>query len=135
MGEDYPHWANQFIDPNGLERHPPAEDCGEWDIHPILSPSTRMTERRILDMVAYLLCRETAPRIYRERLRSSNIPSRQFFNYALDRYQEDFDRDALWKEYFLKQPSVAQICRHRRIDTLDELEQHAEDYFGIYSPA
>lgn len=105
------------------------DDWGESWIHPSASCSRRMTVRHVLDMVAYLLGRETAPRTYRQCLQEAGLPHRMVFNYALNRYQQDYDREALWRDYFLAQPELRQILEYRRIGSLGELEYRTTEYF------
>lgn len=109
-----------------------TDDWGETWIHPSTSGSSRMTSRHVLDMVAYLLGRENAPRTYRQRLKEAGLLHRTIFNYALDRYQQDYDREALWRDYFLAQPELRQILEHRRIGSLGELEYRTSEYFHLF---
>lgn len=109
-----------------------TDDWGETWIHPSTSGSSRMTSRHVLDMVAYLLGRENAPRAYRQRLKEAGLLHRTIFNYALDRYQQDYDREALWRDYFLAQPELRQILEHRRIGCLGELEYRTSEYFHLF---
>jgi len=105
------------------------DDLGEEYLHPVTSLSTRMTAQRVLDMMAYLLGCDKAPRKYRIQLQNSTIPSRTVFNYAVSRYQQDYDREAIWERYFLALPELQQIIEYRRIDSLAELEYRAAEYF------
>ena len=107
--------------------HP--DDLGEEYLHPVTSLSTRMTVRRVLDMVAYLLGCDKAPRKYRIQLQNSTIPSRTVFNYAVSRYQQDYDREEIWKSYFLALPELRRIIEYRCINSLAELEYRAAEYF------
>ena len=107
--------------------HP--DDLGEEYLHPVTSLSTRMTVRRVLDMVAYLLGCDKAPRKYRIQLQNSTIPSRTVFNYAVSRYQQDYDREEIWKRYFLALPELRRIIEYRCINSLAELEYRAAEYF------
>ena len=107
--------------------HP--DDFGEEYLHPVTSLSNRMTVRRVLDMVAYLLGCDKAPRKYRIQLQNSTIPSRTIFNYAVSRYQQDYDREGIWKRYFLALPELRRIIEHRCINSLAELEYRASEYF------
>ena len=72
---------------------------------------------------------DKAPRKYRIQLQNSTIPSRTVFNYAVSRYQQDYDREAIWERYFLALPELQQIIEYRRIDSLAELEYRAAEYF------
>lgn len=104
-------------------------DC----LHPVATGNSRMTERRILDMVAYLFCRENAPKEFRVQLHRAALPAKEVFNHYLDRYQKDYDRDELWENFFLRLPELRQIIRRRRIGSLMELEYRAAEYFERYS--
>lgn len=66
------------------KRYDPSEyDYYRW--HPITLGSAYMTERRIMDMVAYLFSRDRAPKGYKHRLRTAALSYRLMFNYSLDR--------------------------------------------------
>ena len=56
------------------KRYDPSEyDYYRW--HPITLGSAYMTERRIMDMVAYLFSRDRAPKGYKHRLRTAACPT------------------------------------------------------------
>ena len=81
-----------------------------------------MTERRIMDMVAYLFSRDRAPKGYKHRLRTAALSYRLMFNYSLDRYQKDYDRQELWSNFFLRLPDLRHKIERYRIHSLMELE-------------
>lgn len=97
--------------------------------HPVIVGNTRMTERRVLDMIAYLFSQERAPRKYKQMLRASDLPYRLVFNHALDRYQKDYAPDGLWSQFFLQLPELQERIERRRISSLMELECRAAEYF------
>ena len=117
-------FQNDFLS----KRYDPSEyDYYRW--HPITLESAYMTERRIMDMVAYLFFLDKAPKGYKHRLRTATLPCRLMFNYALDRYQKDYDRQELWSNFFLRLPELQQRIEDRRIRSLMELEFRAAEYF------
>ena len=77
----------------------------DWDtsycLHPVVTGNHRMTERKVLDMVAYLLCKAQAPTKYKRQLHKTSLPAREVFNPCLDRFQYDYDRDELWERFFM----------------------------------
>lgn len=91
--------------------------------------SAYMTERRIMDMVAYLFSRDRAPKGYKHRLRTAALSYRLMFNYSLDRYQKDYDRQELWSNFFLRLPDLRHKIERYRIHSLMELEYRAAEYF------
>ena len=82
-----------------------------------------------MDMVAYLFSRDRAPKGYKHRLRTAALSYRLMFNYALDRYQKDYDRQELWTNFFLRLPELQQRIEDRHIRSLMELEYRAAEYF------
>ena len=110
------------------KRYDPSEyDYYCW--HPITLGSAYMTERRIMDMVAYLFSRDRAPNGYKHRLRTAALSYRLMFNYSLDRYQKDYDRQELWSNFFLRLPDLRHKIERYRIHSLMELEYRAAEYF------
>lgn len=99
--------------------------------HPITLDSTRMTERRVMDMVAYLFCKASAEKKYKEALRE-RVAFQEIFNYTTDRYQKNYDRVELWGNFFLAFPELRRAIESRRIMSLSELECRAADYFDKY---
>ena len=86
-------------------------------------------KRRIMDMVAYLFSRDRAPNGYKHRLRTAALSYRLMFNYSLDRYQKDYDRQELWSNFFLRLPDLRHKIERYRIHSLMELEYRAAEYF------
>ena len=125
----YPELADRFTEESGRLARQHREDRSEQEIHPIVEPSSRMTQRRVLDMVAYLLGQERAPRRYREELEKRKIPYRVVFNYHLDRFRMDYEREALWSDYFCSLPELRRVLEYRRIASLTELEYRSSEYF------
>ena len=125
----YPELLERSLAHDDLTERFHPDDLGEEYLHPVTSLSTRMTVRRVLDMVAYLLGCDKAPRKYRIQLQNSTIASRTVFNYAVSRYQQDYDREEIWKRYFLALPELQRIIEYRRINSLAELEYRAAEYF------
>lgn len=78
----YPLWRFKTIPCQSGMTHQ-KYDYYRW--HPITLGSAYMTERRILDMVAYLFSRDRAPKGYKHRLRTAALSYRLMFNYSLDR--------------------------------------------------
>lgn len=104
-----------------------------YSLHPVVCGSNRMTERHVLDLVAYLQCREEAPREYKDKLRTAHLSYRRVFNYGIDRYQKDYDRGDLWENFFLQQSGLRQVIKHRRISSMEELEYRAAEYFESHA--
>lgn len=125
----YPELSAMAFQNDSLsKRYDPSEyDYYCW--HPITLGSAYMTERRIMDMVAYLFSRDRAPKGYKHRLRTATLPYRLMFNYALHRYQKDYDRHELWTNFFLRLPELQQRIEGRHICSLMELEYRAAEYF------
>lgn len=129
LSHQYPELMEQSMTDDDLVNGLHPNDWGEQSLHPVTSPSTRMTMRRLLDMVAYLLGLETAPRAYRDLLQRGDLKGRCVYNYALDRYQRDFDREEAWTDYFLALPELRRVIERRHIGSLGELEYRAAEYF------
>lgn len=125
----YPDLSAMAFQSSSLwQRYNPSE-CDHYNWHPTTIESAYMTERRIMDMIAYLLSQERAPREYKSKLRSAPLPYRLMFSHSLDRYQKDYGREALWKDFFLCLPQLRQRIEFRRIVSLEELEYRAAEYF------
>lgn len=127
----YPEAARLAFDDEYISsRYDPADEeyCFR---HPITLDSTRMTERRVMDMVAYLFCKSTAGKKYKEALRE-RVSFREVFNYTTDRYQKNYDRGELWEKFFLAFPELRRAIESRHIANLAELEYRAADYFEKY---
>ena len=96
-----------------------------------LIDSRRMTQNRVLDMVAYLFGKHEAPDKYKQIL-MDKIAYQDIFNYQLERYQQDYDKTALWDCFFMGLPELRYIIEQRRIQNLDELIYRASSYFEKY---
>lgn len=127
----YPEVACLAFNAGYIESKIDPADAGCRTCHPVTIDSTRMTERRVMDMVAYLLCQERAPAKYRDRLHNQ-ISFTEVFNYILSRYQRDYDREELWKKFFLSFGELQEALQARHIGNLMELEYYAAEYFDPY---
>lgn len=127
----YPEAARLAFDDEYISSHCDPADAEYCSRHPITLDSTRMTERRVMDMIAYLFCKPTAEKKYKEALKKL-VSFREVFNYATDRYQRNYDRDELWKNFFLAFPELRQAIESRHIASLSELEYRAAEYFEKY---
>ena len=125
----YPELSAVAFQNNSLSNRYDPSECDYYRWHPITMGSAYMTERRIMDMVAYLFSQDKAPRGYKRRLRTTAIHYRLMFNYSLDRYQKDYDRHELWVNFFLRLPELQQRIEGHRIRSLMELEYRAAEYF------
>lgn len=133
LSSRYPELSDQFVeDILRLDKRASC-DSDPYCPHPVVSGDSRMTERQVLDMVAYLLCRKRAPKEYKAHLQKAKVSSREDFNIRLNRYQKDYDRDDLWEKYFLHLPELRQIIQQRRIGSLTELAYRAAEYFERYT--
>lgn len=124
----YPDVAEMAFDPAYIEKKSHCLGRDIYEIHPITVDSPYLTERRVLDMIAYLFAETRAPAQYQTFLRE-NISTRRIFSYTTARYQEDYDRYELWDKLFQGQPKLKAILDKRKIYRLDELEYHAREYF------
>lgn len=127
----YPEEARLAFDDDYLRSHRDPADQEYCCRHPITLNSARMTERRVMDMVAYLFCQSAAEKEYREALREK-VPFREVFNYSMDKYQRDYERGGLWEKFFLALPKLRRRIESRHITTLSELEYRAAEYFEKY---
>lgn len=136
LGDRYPELLARAIDYEDMERRENPYDLDVCCGHPITTDATRMTERRVLDMVAYLFYNHRAPneRAYRAALKNSNVTARRVFNYAIDRWQTDYNREELWDNYFLQVEELKNRIESRRISSIEELEYRAADYFDRAFP-
>lgn len=132
----YPELLNKSIDYEDIERRENPYDLDVCCRHPIATNATRMTERRVLDMVAYLFSNHRAPneRQYRIALKNSGVTARRVFNYAIDRWQADYDRKELWENYFLRVEELKKRIEGRSIKSIEELEYRAAEYFDRAFP-
>lgn len=131
LHEQFPEVAELAFDEDYLESLSDPADYEYQYRHPILIESKRMTQSRVLDMVAYLVGRHEAPDKYKHIL-TDRIVSRDVFNYQLERYQRDYDKIILWNCFFMGLPELHYIIEQRRIHSLDELIYRASSYFEKY---
>lgn len=127
--DDYPDLLAVTNDEKCMQQlRDPADDENLCD-HPIVLNTMRMSEKRVMDMVAYLLCREYASESYKSILRL-RVPYHEVFNYRWGRYQRDYFRKALWDSFFLAIPELHNIVKKRGIHSIEELECRAAEYFS-----
>lgn len=129
----YPDMAKEVSSDEFEETHGDPADRESCCRFPILLPTMRCTQARIMDMVAYLLGKEEAPEEYIKRLHEL-VPFRLVFNYFLDEYVADFYAEPLWENYFLGLAELRRVLELRSIKSLDELIIRASDYFECLSP-
>lgn len=101
--------------------------------HPVLLETTRYTQARVMDMVAYLLGKVKAPEEYARWLHEV-VPFRLVFNYFTDEFVADYHADPLWENYFWGRAELRRVLELRSIKSLDELVVRASDYFERLSP-
>lgn len=131
LGDLYPDVGKLAFDLNYIsKRADPADEEALFCRHPITVSSIHMTEARVLDMAAYLCGKTKAPAEFRVRLQT-DIPFREVFNFAVDRFQRDYDRDALWDNLFMQVPEFEWLLEKRKIRSLMELEYRASEYFAL----
>ena len=99
LHDRFPEAAELAFDEEYIDSKSDPADREYMYSHPITHDTTRMTERCVLDMVAYLLGEREAPSKYKLTLK--NVASRRVFNFCLDRYHRDYDRGALWESFFI----------------------------------
>lgn len=128
--DKYPVTAKLALDDYYLKYKSEPADREYMYRYPITADSPRMTEHRIMDIIAYLLGTFRAPRHYRRLLQK--FPYNRTFNFTISRYQKDFDRTVLWNELFLKRPELKKVIESRKIQSLDELIYRAGEYFDDY---
>ncbi len=131
LHEQFPEVAELAFDEDYLDSLSDPADYEYRYRHPIRIDSKRMTQNRVLDMVAYLLGKHEAPDKYKQIL-ADRIAYRDVFNYQLERYQRDYDKTALWDCFFMGLPELRYIIGQRRIQNLDELIYRASSYFEKY---
>lgn len=131
LHEQYPEVAELAFNEDYLDSLSDPADYEYQYRHPILIDSKRMTQNRVLDMVAYLLGKHEAPDKYKQIL-TERIAYRDVFNYQLERYQRDYDKTALWDCFFMELPELRYIIEQRDIQNLDELIYRASSYFEKY---
>ena len=130
LSERYPDLLNQACQ-LALSHHQDPSDEEFLIPHPIVLSSAYFTERRVLDMVAYLLCKPAAPKSYRDILRNQ-ISYQEIYNYSLNRYKRSYEREELWNKFFGEIPELKDLLVKRKINSLEELEYHAARYFEEY---
>lgn len=133
MADIYPEMAEQVFSDEFEETHGDPADMEGCCLHPVLLETTRYTQARVLDMVAYLLGRTKAPKEYARQLHEL-VPFRQTFNYFTDKYVADFLAAPLWENYFLGRAELRRVLELRSIRSLEELVFRACDYFERLSP-
>lgn len=126
----YPEVACLAFNASYIESKIDPADAGCRACHPVTIDSTRMTERRVMDMVAYLLCQERAPAKYRDRLHNQISLQK-----CLTTYCPDIRETMIGKNYgkifsFVRELQEALQARH--IGNLMELEYYAAEYFDPY---
>lgn len=131
LHEQFPEVAELAFDEDYLDSLSDPADYEYQYRHPILIESKRMTQNRVLDMVAYLFGKHEASSKYKEIL-TDRIVYRDVFNYQLERYQRDYDKTALWDCFFIGLPELRYIIEQRHIRSLDELIYRASSYFERY---
>lgn len=133
LWDTYPGIAMEVISDEFEETHGDPADMEGCCPHPVLLETTRYTQARVMDMVAYLLGRVEAPEEYARWLREL-VPFRLVFNYFTDEYVADFHAAPLWENYFLGRTGLRRVLEIRSIKSLDELVVRASDYFERLSP-
>lgn len=133
LADIYPDMAELVFSDEFEENHGDPADMEGCCWHPILLETSRYTQARVLDMVAYLLGRAEAPKEYARHLREL-VPFRQVFNYFTDNYVADFLAAPLWENYFLGRAELRRVLELRSIRSLEELVFRACDYFERLSP-
>ncbi|MFR8901512.1 hypothetical protein [Hominenteromicrobium sp.] len=128
----YPELLKQAIDYEDIKKRESTIDFEICCRHPIVANTARMTERRVLDMVAYLFYNHRAPneRAYRTALKNSNVSVQRVFNYSLDRWQTNYNRKELWENYFLQVEELKKRLESQKIGSIEELEYRAAEYFN-----
>lgn len=133
LHDRFPETAELAFDEDYINSKSDPADCGYMYSHPVAVDSTRMTERCVMDMVAYLLGKLKAPSNYKAILKNE-VSYHRVFNYHLDRYQRNYDRIALWNNFFMRLPELRYMIEKRNIKNLDELAYYASNYFDKYQP-
>lgn len=128
LSDRYPELLGLSADEEYMAKKENPADSERYYCHPIVMNSTRMSELRVLDMVAYLYCQNKTPSQFIKILREK-IAYRTIFNYEIDRYQRDYNRKSLWDDFFNGVPELCQRINQRRIRDLAELEYRAAEYF------
>lgn len=133
MHNVYPGIASEVTSEKFIKNtHDPADEEANYQF-PILILTTRFTQARIMNIVAYLLGKTVAPKTYITQL-SELIPYRLVFNYFTDEYVKDFLTEPLWNDFFLKQEELRRAINMYLISCLQELVIRASEYFEKLVP-
>ena len=89
LADIYPDMTVQVFSSEFEETHGDPADREGCCPFPVLLTTTRYTQGRIMDMVAYLLGQAEAPQEYAKQL-CKLVPFRLVFNYFTDEYVADF---------------------------------------------
>lgn len=133
LADIYPDMSELVFSDEFQENHRDPADREVCCRFPILLPTTRYTQARIMDMVAYLLGKLEAPKEYANQLHEL-VPFRLVFNFFTDEYVADFRAVPLWENYFLGREELRRVLELRSIGSLEELVMRACDYFERLSP-
>ena len=129
----YPIAAELAFDNKRMNSRHTSDDYADC-CFPVLTDTMRLTERYVLNVVSYLLGTLHLPKTYRLYLQR-NISYQEIFNYAIDRFQRDYDPEALWNDFFMVLPDLRKIIELRRIRDFYELTYRASEYFSCaYAP-
>lgn len=133
LADIYPDMSELVFSDEFQENHGDPADWESVCRFPILLPTTRYTQARIMNMVAYLLGQVEAPKGYTKQL-CELVPFRLVFNYFTDEYVADFRAGPLWENYFLGRSELRHVLELRSIGSLEELVIRACDYFERLLP-
>lgn len=111
-----------------ITRHT-SDDYADFCWFPILTDTMRFSERYVLNIISYLLGTLRLPKTYRLYLQR-NISYRETFNYAVNRFQRNYDLDALWNNFFMELTELRRIIELRKIRDFYELIYRASEYFS-----
>lgn len=130
MEDLYPDISELVFSDEFQEKHRDPADWESCCLFPVLLPTTRYTQARVMDMVAYLLGEVDAPKGYAEQLRKL-VPFQLVFNYVSNKYVKNFYAAPLWDNYFMGRTELRRVLEARSIRSLEELVQRASDYFEL----
>lgn len=131
LGDIYPEIEKKVFSVDFIASHNDPADYEDNYPHPILCPTNRNTEARIMDMVCYLTGRAEWKKLMRCHLRTV-APYRLVFNYWLNEYVKDYVTTQLWENFFLGQKELERIIKQREISDFDELTYRTMVYFDRY---
>lgn len=114
------------------KRHDPADQEHRYR-YPIVINTTRFTQARIMNMVAYLHGQMNAPVAYINLLHTQ-VPYREVFNFITEEYVKDYLTVPLWENYFLGVDNLRHAVQHRSINSLGELVARASEFFERLVP-